>query len=714
MRARALIYSPYLLSGAEGRAWGMGQGGDERAQDREGCGEGRRGAGRGGRRGRAGEERREGALGGERLHARGGGRKGAWNGRISETHNEDFGKHRTALNPSLTLYESLVGESMVQLFSGHPFEVRVIRNTFRLEIPLINNKERGEEMKCDFIKMFRQRSANYRHLLEFRRRIAPRTCFLLFVVLLVLLFFVRPRPGGVWHEQGGLSLWEEHRATVKFVFGAQPNTSNPPPPPAVKQLPQPPKKKPGVATQTPKPLLPSHTKAAIPSVSPPTGKPDSEFAGNKRGHANCSLSNGCSSSKPKPPNIAPESKPSCPNYFRWIHEDLKPWKKSGITLEMVERAKRTASFRLIIVDGRMYIKTYRKSFQTRDVFTLWGLVQLMEYYPGMLPDLDLMFDCVDWPVVKARDYNEANPPPPLFRYCGDDTSLDIVFPDWSFWGWAEISIRPWDGLLNDIYVGTQKLKWEDRDPTAYWKGNPFVAPEREDLLKCNVSETQDWNARVYIQDWFKESQQGYKESKLSEQCNHRYKIYVEGSAWSVSLKNILACDSPTLMLKPKYYDFFSRGLLPRVHYWPVRPDRKCESIKFAVDWGNNHTSQAKAIGKAASNLIRNELQMSNVYDYMFHLLTEYSKLLKYKPTVPKKAKEYCSQSMLRSTKNKAEKDYMEESMVKTASSSGPCNLVSVGAVEHQFFKDWDEKKAKSIKMVEYMEQKAWRQKPKTV
>ena len=68
----------------------------------------------------------------------------------------------------------------------------------------------------------------------------------------------------------------------------------------------------------------------------------------------------------------------------------------------------------------------------------------------------------------------------------------------------------------------------------------------------------------------------------------RYKVYIEGSAWSVSEKYILACDSPTLLVKPHYYDFFTRVLIPGHHYWPIKEDDKCRSIKFAVDWGNNH------------------------------------------------------------------------------------------------------------------------------
>ena len=128
---------------------------------------------------------------------------------------------------------------------------------------------------------------------------------------------------------------------------------------------------------------------------------------------------------------------TCPDYFRWIHEDLRPWAKTGITREALERAKKTANFRLAIVGGRVYLEKFQDAFQTRDVFTIWGFLQLLRKYPGKIPDLELMFDCVDWPVVRALDFAgvDAPSPPPLFRYCGNEETLDIVFPDWSFWGW---------------------------------------------------------------------------------------------------------------------------------------------------------------------------------------------------------------------------------------------------------------------------------------
>lgn len=96
-----------------------------------------------------------------------------------------------------------------------------------------------------------------------------------------------------------------------------------------------------------------------------------------------------------------------------------------------------AHIRIIIVNGRLYTHKYRDVFQTRDVITIWGILQLLRLYPGRIPDLDLMFECGDKPLLTKSSYSTPNSsiPPPLFHYCGNESSYDIVFPDWSFWGW---------------------------------------------------------------------------------------------------------------------------------------------------------------------------------------------------------------------------------------------------------------------------------------
>ncbi|KAG2660182.1 hypothetical protein PVAP13_1KG411200 [Panicum virgatum] len=421
---------------------------------------------------------------------------------------------------------------------------------------------------------------------------------------------------------------------------------------------------------------------------------------------NASSASTCAAVPDPPPLPATANASStCPAYFRFIHEDLHPWRAAGgITRAMVDQARATANFRLVVIRGRAYIERIAPAFQTRDLFTIWGMLQLLRRYPGRVPDLDLMFDCVDWPVVHADQYEGENATvlPPLFRYCGDNETLDVVFPDWSFWGWPEINIKPWNALQKELGRGNKRVKWMDRKPYAYWKGNPDVAATRQELVKCNVSKEHEWNARIYKQDWLKEIKAGYKQSDLSSQCTHRYKIYIEGSAWSVSEKYILACDSMTLVVTPKYYDFYSRVLMPMQHYWPVQDDNKCSSIKFAVDWGNSHRQKAQKIGKQASNLIQKELSMDYVYDYMFHLLTEYAKLLRFKPTKPPEAVEVCSESLACQAIGR-EKKFMEDSMVRSASNAGPCNLQPPFSPEE--FEALKRRREKTMKQIETWEHK---------
>ncbi|KAK4758248.1 hypothetical protein SAY87_019549 [Trapa incisa] len=197
------------------------------------------------------------------------------------------------------------------------------------------------------------------------------------------------------------------------------------------------------------------------------------------------------------------------------------------------------------LQGKAYLEQFHRAWQTRDVFTLWGIVQLLRFYPGRLPDLEMMFCREDLPVLPKRDNQqpEGVAPPAMFHYCGHQSAFDIPFPDWSFWGWPEVNIKPWETSLKDIQREAAKIMWRKRNPNAFWKGNPWVSPKRSELMKCQPTKDMDWHARLYTVNWDHEHSSGYKKSRLEDQCTHRYKIYVEGRAWSVSEKYILACDA---------------------------------------------------------------------------------------------------------------------------------------------------------------------------
>ncbi|XP_016515578.1 uncharacterized protein LOC107832276 [Nicotiana tabacum] len=375
---------------------------------------------------------------------------------------------------------------------------------------------------------------------------------------------------------------------------------------------------------------------------------------------------------PQNSNSASKSKTSesktCPEFFRSIRYDLEPWTKSRISMNHVMEAQKFAAFRVVIVGGKLFVDFYYACVQSRAMFTIWGILQLLRRYPGKVPDVDLMFDCMDKPIINRTEHSSM--PLPLFRYCTTPQHFDIPFPDWSFWGWSEINIRPWEEEFKSIKKGSKSRSWVRKIPVAYWKGNPdVVSPIRTELLNCN--DTQMWRAQIMRQDWAEEAKVGFEKSKLSKQCNHRYKIYAEGYAWSVSLKYILACGSLPLIISPQYQDFFSRGLIPKKNYWPIPPFDLCPSIKAAVDWGNANPSEAEAIGKAGQDFMES-LSIDRIYDYMYHLISEYAKLQDFVPVQPPSALEICIDSVLCFADDK-QKQFLKRS-IAYPSPVNPCSL----------------------------------------
>lgn len=103
--------------------------------------------------------------------------------------------------------------------------------------------------------------------------------------------------------------------------------------------------------------------------------------------------------------------------------------------------------------------------------------------------------------------------------------------------------------------------------------------------------------------------------------------------------------------------------------------------------------------------MQEEMSMDNVYDYMLHLLIEYSKLLKYKPVVPEGAVEYCSESMACPSTGR-HKINMMDSLVNTTHYKGPCSLPP--PYDPGEFQQYKRMIASSRKQIEDLEEEAWK------
>lgn len=74
--------------------------------------------------------------------------------------------------------------------------------------------------------------------------------------------------------------------------------------------------------------------------------------------------------------------------------------------------------------------------------------------------------------------------------------------------------------------------------------------------------------------------------------------------------------------------------------------------------------------------MQEDLAMERVYDYMLHLLTEYARLLRYRPAVPTGAMEVTVESMARGRRGLVRR-FMMDTVVPVGGASGgggPCRL----------------------------------------
>ncbi|XP_024524826.1 O-glucosyltransferase rumi homolog [Selaginella moellendorffii] len=362
---------------------------------------------------------------------------------------------------------------------------------------------------------------------------------------------------------------------------------------------------------------------------------------------------------------------SCPRYFARIREHLAPWRSTGITRRSLDRRQRLGSMRVAILGGRMYVRAYGDCPQSRSVFSLWGLLLMLERFGDRVPDVEFVLNCKDRPIV-PRDGSYGGVPSPVLSYCSHRHSLDIPFPDYSFWGWPEVNIRPWEQESQEIFQGSQDVEWNKRQPLAFWKGNLRMGKLRNLLARCNSTE---FGTLVFDQNWIAEANVGYANSKLCKQCNQRYNIYAEGAAWSASLKYKMACGSTLLYLDSEYDEFFTKGLLPNIHFMPIssKEEEMCQSLRDAVNWGNSHAHEAQNIGRSGQAFMREQVNIDQVYNYMFHLLSEYSRLQRFTPEIPRGGRFFCRRALQYIAELYGKQNYIGAH--KRVEDSEPCTML---------------------------------------
>ncbi|GAQ84495.1 hypothetical protein KFL_001910140 [Klebsormidium nitens] len=371
----------------------------------------------------------------------------------------------------------------------------------------------------------------------------------------------------------------------------------------------------------------------------------------------------------------------CPAWFSGMYEDLAPWKEKGsISAQDIEAALPGAAIHFTIIGGKLYAKEIKPCFPNRARYSTWGLLQLLRYFPGQVPDVDFVFECNDYPQM-VRPKNPADPTPVLLNYDNREGKIDVPFPDWTFWGWPDLEIARWRDQSHRIDRAARAgLKWIDREKTAFWKGAAWLNEARKALVRC-TAEDPSFLLSAYDKSWGNVAahETNFTDARLEDQCGYRYRIYAEGSAWSVSIKYGLACGSTMLLVEPVFKAFYDHGLRDGENCLVVpKHPALCENMRDKVRWGNDNPELAGGIGEAGAKFALEDLDMHNVYSYMLHLLKAYASLQDFVPGLHPDLKIVTEASIRVESSDFEKRDYL---LSEYPASRPPCIMPPGGETE---------------------------------
>uniref|UniRef100_A0A6C0KQI6 Glycosyl transferase CAP10 domain-containing protein n=1 Tax=viral metagenome TaxID=1070528 RepID=A0A6C0KQI6_9ZZZZ len=285
-----------------------------------------------------------------------------------------------------------------------------------------------------------------------------------------------------------------------------------------------------------------------------------------------------------------------------------------------------------------------------------------------VPDLEFFVNRRDFPLLK-RDgtepyehmFDSDNVPllshnyekyAPILSSVSKKNFADLPIP--TIDDWARVKL--YEGAFfsktqNRQYSGNFSVPWEDRKPTAIFRGgstgagttidtNPRLKAayisslnERDCLgipyLDAGIT---DWNLRPrklkgekYLQTIEISNLPFSLVSKLSpeEQCKYRYILHIEGHVCAFRLSLELSMGSTILLVESEYKLWFFHLLKPYEHYVPVKKD--LSDLMDKIKWCRENDGKCKDIAYNAKIFFEKYLNKNGILDYLQSLLSQTKK-----------------------------------------------------------------------------------------
>ncbi|XP_056620188.1 protein O-glucosyltransferase 1 [Triplophysa dalaica] len=253
-----------------------------------------------------------------------------------------------------------------------------------------------------------------------------------------------------------------------------------------------------------------------------------------------------------------------------------------------------------------------------------------------LPDLEVVINVRDYPQVPRW----VQPVLPVLSFSKTSEYNDIMYPAWTFWegGPAIWPIYPtglgrWDLMREDLNKSAAQWPWKKKIPKGFFRGSrtsserdPLILLSREspDLVDAEYTKNQAWKSE---KDTL--GRPPSKEIPLVNHCEYKYLFNFRGVAASFRFKHLFLCGSLVFHIGEEWLEFFYPQLKPWVHYIPVKQD--LSNISELLQFVKENDGVANEIAMRGKKFILDHLRIEDIYFYWERLLTDFGKLLKYKP-----------------------------------------------------------------------------------
>jgi protein glucosyltransferase len=350
-----------------------------------------------------------------------------------------------------------------------------------------------------------------------------------------------------------------------------------------------------------------------------------------------------------------------------VLSSLRPFERNngGITLHGLRLAEQkckisTWCHRAQVIDGRLYITDLRSIFFDRHYAMARVMPLLLTMQRFKVPDLDAVFSGTDYPIMDIprdaahmeRMYGPGQPVPPVFSPTANTASLDLPWPDFSFFPpegrCGKECIHPlktprWQRAHPELLKLGRKLSFDEKIDRAVFTGNMKTSPNRQTIF----AQAQRFPELLFVNEvYIKTSPPScfaigepnvtrggtlVKRCGLSfeELCRYKYLLNVGSNGYANKLKYLFLTGSVVIWVKRDSlnYEFFEHQFVPGVHYVSVETVDEVPDMIRRLQADPEYARGIAMAGQARMAM----MDVDEVAHYCYSMLKAYAAVQRFKP-----------------------------------------------------------------------------------